>query len=341
MKKNETLIRKMFPNKSYRSNLYTVKCLIDDHILIDDGRRHYLDYHFANETIFARDFIDFVCALDAASPGAAKNVIQKIGSVRGETASKYEQIVQSLCELIIAKKFTEEFPCENGYQLSWEPTDANGKNPEFMITCNEWRVLVEVKTPSLSDYNNKNRKAKAQLVGRLGSMKDFMQSLYGEEHVALPLDNKIKDYLISAEAKFSSFAKIDIPTYGLLFICWGERMFEAITPLSNPACGFLCENSHLKKDGEIVKFPHITGVIVTQHQLFLRLILAERYQHKTGGSLGYGEYWGFGSPPNPSFSENPFANHRLPKVFKDILQTVSPDTSLDPLSRPTDFVYWL
>ena len=341
MKQNETLIRKMFPRDNYRSNLFNIKCLIDDLILIDDGKRHYLDYHFKNETIFARDFIDFICILDTVSPGAAKNIIQRIGNVRGETTSNYEQIVQALCELVIAKKFIEEFPREDGYHFLWEPTDTNEKNPEFMVTCKEWRILIEVKTPSLSDYNNKNRKAKAQLAGRLGPMKDSLQNLWGEKHVALPLDNKIKDYLISAESKFSSFTKIDVPTYGLLFICWGERMFEAITPLSNPACGYLSENSHLKNNGDIVKFPNVTSAIVTQHQVFIQLILAERYRHKTGGSLGYGEYWGFGSSPNPSISENPFANDRLPKIFKDILQTVPPEASLNPISRPVDFVYWL
>jgi hypothetical protein len=117
---------------------------IDEHIL-DPISVHFLRYHFENKTVFARRFTYFIYALDKAAPGAALKVIKKLGEIRGDEREKYEQIVQALCELVIAKKILDSFPAKNGYVYKWEPIDRNGKNPEFMVLCPEWRLLVEVK----------------------------------------------------------------------------------------------------------------------------------------------------------------------------------------------------
>jgi hypothetical protein len=323
-------------------NVETIKKYINQYLLIKDGSIHFLEYHFNNVTHFAQDFMDFMLTLEKLHPGTAEGIIKRIGSIRGKEIKKYEQIIQALCELVIAKKFIDCFPSEEGFKFHWEPVDSKEKNPEFMIIGKDWRILVEVKAPSLFDYNEKNKGASSQVVGRLGPMKDVMEGIDGKGNVALPLDNKVKDYLESAESKFSSFNDIDVPTYGILFICWGERMFEAITPLSNEGCGLLGENSFHKnkKTGQIIKFPSVSGVIVTQHQHFLQLILAERFQHESGGSLDYGEYWG-NPTPNPIFAENIYAKNPLPRQFKEVLQTIDAGDSLDPISRNIDFIIWL
>jgi hypothetical protein len=313
---------------------------INEHILAPTSI-HFLRYHFENKTDFARRFVYFIYALDKAAPGAALKVVKKFGEIRGGEREKYEQIVQTLCELVIAKKFFDSFPAKKGYVYEWEPVDQNGKNPEFMVSGPEWRLLVEVKSPSLFDYDQKNRTAKGQVVGRFPHVKDVTEGLYGKGTIALPLDNKVKDYLTSAEKKFSSFVEVEVPTYGLLFICWGQRMFEAITPLSNPGCGLLTERSFNKPNGEIATYPHVSGVVVTQHQYFLQEILAERPRPAGLDGLEYGEYWGYGTPPNPSLCENRWAKALLPKSLKNILQTVPAGESLDPISQQVDFIHWL
>lgn len=308
--------------------------------ILGGEKRHFLDFHFINNTQFAQDFIDFTCRLEQLSPGAGYEITKRLGGLQGQERSTYDQIVQTLCELVIAKKFIDSYPPEQGYIFKWEPTDKAKTNPEFMIIGKEWRLLVEVKAPSLIDYDTKNRAAAMQLPSRLPGMKEWMTSMTGEEP-ALPLDNKVKDYLVSAEKKFSSFDEIEIPTYGLLFICWGERMFEGVGPLSNEGCGLLKDRSFYEVCGEKVRFPHVSGVIVTQHQFFIQQVLAERLPFPRLSSLDYGEYWTYNSPTNPAFCENIYARLQLPQEFNKVLQTVPAGESLDPMGNIIDTVFWL
>ncbi|WP_157379569.1 hypothetical protein [Burkholderia ubonensis] len=341
MKINERLTRTLYPHENYRANVFTIKNAVDKHIVRDRKTPHFLTYHFEMETLFAIQFIDFICILERIRPRTGVNLIKKIGEIRGDEISKYEQIIQALSEIVIAKQFIEAFPPENGFVFEWEPTDKTKKNPEFMVSCSEWRVLVEVKSPSLSDYRTKNRRASAQVVGRTPHMKDVIENLYGKEHVALPLDNKMKDFLVSAEAKFSSFTSIGVPTYGLLFVCWSQRMFEAITPVTSLGSGLFTEHSFYRNDGIAIKFPNVSGVIVTAHQHLLGLLLKEWALPPGIDGFGYGNYWTYGSPANPTLCDNPAALMPVPMFLQKVLHTVPAGQSLDPLSQELDFVHWL
>lgn len=340
MSQNEKLVRALYPHLNRRINIFRIKNAIDEHIIRDRTSQHFLTYHFDKDTTFALQFIDFLCVLDRICAGIGVNLIKKIGQIRGTKIEKYEQIVQVLCEIVIAKKFVEAFPPEEGYNFEWEPTDKSKKNPEFLVRCADWRILVEVKSPSLTEYNQKNRAAKAQVVGRTSFMKEVIENLYGKESVALPLDNKVKDYLISAEQKFSSFTDIDVPTYGLLFVCWGERMFEAITPVTGLGSGLFTPRSYYKKHGTAVEFPNISAVIVTQHQHLLNLLLQELPLPNGVNGFEYGDFWAYASPANPTLCENPKALLPMPMFLQEALHTMPAGQSMDPLAQEMDFVHW-
>jgi hypothetical protein len=308
--------------------------------VFDNDQRHFLDFHFGNFTPFAQEFTELMCTLETLSPGSGYDFVKRIGSLQGESRATYEQIVQAICELVIAKKFIELYPVEKGFILKWEPTGKTKSNPEFMIEGPEWRLLVEVKCPSLFEYDTKNRAASQQVTARLPGMKEIMTDIGGEVP-ALPLDNKVKDFLLSAEKKFSSFEENGLPTYGLLFICWGERMFEAITPLSHEACGLLKESSYFEEKGNKIRFPHVSGVVVTQHQHFIQNMLVGHPPPHQRSWLDYGEYWEYGTPPNPVLSSNEFAIRSLPMEFVKNLQTVNAGESLDPIAGMMETVWWL
>ena len=320
-------------------NFQAMKIKIADSIF-DTEQRHFLDFHFGNFNQFAQEFTELMCILDDLFPGAGHNFVKRIGSLQGESRATYDQIVQALCELIIAKKFIDSYPAEKGFKMHWEPTENTKSNPEFMIEGPEWRLLVEVKCPSLHEYDSKNRSASSQVTTRLPGIRDLMAAIDGAEP-ALPLDNKVKDFLVSAEKKFSSFGEGAVPTYGLLLICWGERMFEAVTPLSNEACGLLKERSFFEKDGKKIRFPHVHGVVVTQHQHFIQRMLAGQTPAHQQSCLGYGEYWEFNTPPNPVFSSNEYSDKELPEEIKVLLQTVNAGESLDPIANIMETVVWL
>ncbi|MFM0126105.1 hypothetical protein P0D73_46135 [Paraburkholderia sp. RL18-101-BIB-B] len=303
-------------------------------------QRHFLDFNFHNCTPFAQEFTELMCIMEELCPRSGLDFVKRIGSLQGESRSTYEQIVQALCELVIAKKFLDSYPVEQGFKLHWEPTENTKANPEFMIEGKDWRLLVEVKCPSLHDYDTKNQAAAYQVTARLPGVREIMMSVGGEEP-ALPLDNKVKDFLVSAEKKFSSFSDGVVPTYGLLVICWGERMFEAVTPLSNEACGLLKEPSYFEKNGAKVRFLRVSGVVVTQHQHFAQQMLAGHTPDHQKSCLHFGQYWEFNTPPNPVFLSNTYATRPLPKEFKDVLQTVNAGESLDPIANIMESVMWL
>lgn len=302
--------------------------------------RHFLDFHFANHTDFAREFIELMCGIEHLCLGAGHATVKRIASLRGEERATYDQIVQALCELVIGKRFIEAFPEEKGFKLRWEPTDIGKANPEFMLEGPEWRVLVEVKCPSLHEYETKNRTAGHQLAARLPGVKDVMSGISGTDP-ALPLDNKLKDFLVSAERKFASFSEVSVPTYGLLVVCWTQRMFEAVSPLSNEGCGLLTPASFYRKDEKVVEFSHVSGVITTQHQIFLQQALAERRPSHLVSDLDYGSYWKPDTPVNPVFSPNVFAKRQLPQGIIDALEAVKVGEHIDPIAAPVDFVMWL
>jgi hypothetical protein len=138
--------------------------------IFNQKQRNFLDFHFANFTTFACEFTTLMCILEKLCPGAGHDFVKRIGSLQGEARSTYEQIVQALCELVIAKKFIDSYPLEQGFKLHWEPTEKTKSNPEFMIEGADWRLLVEVKCPSLHDYDRKNKAASNQVTARLPGM---------------------------------------------------------------------------------------------------------------------------------------------------------------------------
>ncbi|WP_447892316.1 hypothetical protein [Pseudomonas marginalis] len=308
--------------------------------ILDGEGRHFLDFHFAHHNEFAQEFIELICVLEDLCPGAGRDTVKKISSLRGTDQATYEQIIQALCELVIGKRFIEAFPADDGFKLDWEPTDMGKANPEFMIEGPKWRVLVEVKCPSLHDYETKNSAAAQQLPARLPGLKDVITEVSGTVP-ALPLDNKLKDFLVSAERKFSSFKEVSVPTYGLLVVCWTERMFEAVSPLSNEGCGLLTPASYYRKDEKAVQFPHVSGVITTQQQSFLKSALAGSRPSHLASDLDYGSYWEPGTPVNPTLSPNEFAKRQLPQEIIDALEAVKVQDHLDPMAGTMDFVMWL
>lgn len=320
-------------------NFQTMRKDID--AAISDGmERHFLDFHFGNHNEFAQEFIELMCVLEDLCPGAGSATVKKISSLRGENRATYDQIVQALCELVIGKRFIEAFPADAGFKLHWEPTDMGNANPEFMMEGSEWRVLVEVKCPSLLEYETKNRAAAQQIAARLPGFKDAITSISDTE-LALPLDNKLKDFLVSSERKFSSFGEVSVPTYGLLVVCWTERMFEAVSPLSNEGCGLLTSASFYRKDEKVVEFTHVSGVITTQQQSFLQRALAGCRPSHLMSDLDYGSYGKQNTPVNPVFSPNEFAQRQLPRAIIDALEAVTVGEHLDPIAAPLDYVMWL
>lgn len=311
--------------------------------LFDPGWFHWFGWHFSNTRPLARDIISTLGLIDSRAPGSAKKIAFRLGEIGGKERYEphYEQLLQLLCELVVARRLCEVFGAADGYELVWEPVGNSKKNPEFLLRGPEYDLLVEVKCPSLLTHMRKANQNDVQLLARLGDPKIFDQ-LSDSGAATRPVDNRIKDFLVSAENKFASFDRTERTTFSLLVICWEQRMFEAVSPLINGSSGLLT-NQSFNKDaaGEPIRFPNTDGIIVTPHLSWL--IACTREEPCLGiykSPLDYGTF-GPGVPlPDPAFINNPHSTRGMPKKVIDALYGVVPDPSGDPMTAPQDMIFW-
>jgi hypothetical protein len=87
-----------------------------------------------------------------------------------------------------------------------------------------------------------------------------------DKDITLPRDNPVKDFLVSAEAKFAPFRQADPNFRGVLVIVWDDHINEPITALVHPQTGLLTAKSFFKgTDGNAVTFPSVDAVILIRH----------------------------------------------------------------------------
>lgn len=88
-----------------------------------------------------------------------------------------------------------------------------------------------------------------------------------KEPKTLPRDNPVKDFLISANAKFAEYSAIRPDALRILTIVWDDYCHEAIAALTSPVSGLLTQNSFFRtSDGDKVPFPYVDGIVVCRYQ---------------------------------------------------------------------------
>lgn len=305
---------------------------------------HWFGWHFQNMRPLAQDIVSTLSALDLRSPGCAQTIAARLGETGGKEKHEphYEQLLQLLCELVVARRLCEVFDESAGYELIWEPTGSGKKNPEFMLRGPTYDLLVEVKCPSLLKHLRAAGKNDIQLLARLGDPVVF-DGMSSSGSATRPVDNRIKDFLISAEGKFATFDRTQKPCFTLLVICWDIRMFEAVSPLINEISGLFTPRSfYADEEGNPNTFPNIDGVIVTPHMAWLIACTREEpFIGAYSSPLDYGQF-GPGVPvSSPAYIANPYSTRAMPNEVVDALYGMAPDSAGDPMSAPLDMVFWL
>lgn len=324
-------------------NLEIVNYFKDANLMSPD-RFHWFGWHFINKRPLAIDIYRTLDLLDRRAPGIARNVANRMGQLGGQpyNTDHYEQLIQILCELVIARRLCEIFTHELGFHLTWEPTGKSKKNPELMLCGPDFRLLVEVKCPSLLKHLKSAKDNDLQITARFAT-KDQLATLTKGEAFTKPLDNRIKDFLSSAEDKFVGFEDEAIPTYKILAICWDQRMFEPIAALNHPSSGLFTENSYLRDDaGKAVTFPHVDGVVITHH--FDPLCAATREERVYGtykSPLDYGSHHPTETIHPPVYVSNPASPLQLPEAVLSAFEAVLAEDVLDPMAKPLDMIFWL
>ena len=226
-------------------------------------------------------------------PGYAINFIEKLCSFSGKEKYEphYDQILQHLAELLVVAHLAEEM--DDSWIFSAEPTTGSSKkNPEIKMNREDVEILVEVKSPQFLKYQAIRAGADILLASRFPKGIDLATALSTPDgNHALPRDNNVKDFLISADTKFAPFKENQLKTISVLVIVWDDFIYEPITALINSHSGLLTEKSFYKnKQGDAITFPNIDNILILRNMTQIAnatrdVIVSDGLQHP----LDYGQ----------------------------------------------------
>ena len=305
---------------------------------------HWLRYHFGeliagNRQPLADSVVDACLHCERKMPGFAEEFTLRIANIGGRPrhTPDWEQLLQHLAELhIFAQAIRWSWP--DGTIFEHEPTAPGSlKKPELRITTTDIELGIEVKTPAIFAHWEKRSENRIQIPSRV-EPKDSVQAIARDSPVTLPRDNPIKDYLISAEEKFSPFVSRNLKFLGLLFICWDDYVYEPISSLANERSGLLTENSfHRTEAGSAITFPSVAGIVVLRHlSQLIRACREEPLMDNLRHPLDYGKYGEF---PWKAFFQNPIGN-AVPKQVLECFDARKLNREMGAEYQPQDVIFW-
>jgi hypothetical protein len=134
------------------------------------------------------------------------------------------------------------------------------KNPETVIDLAGVGSLgVDVKAPNLRSHQATRGKDPWQMLAR--------ESFRSPGATTLPRDNPVKDFLVSANAKFEGFRAQSSSFASASLIVWDDYVNEPLAALLAPQSGLLTPNSfHRDSDDNPVLYPNVDAVVLVRHQ---------------------------------------------------------------------------
>lgn len=232
---------------------------------------HWYRYHFqflvnGQEHPYVKSIIDACLNIENKIPGYSTRIIDSIASLNGKEKflPHYDQLKQIMAEVFIINQLVTEF-----VDATFEDEPSIGdskKNPEITINTGEYTSGIEVKSPMLREHIEKRYQKEFQLPGRFPNADKLVNQAFGKDNYSYPRDNPVKDFLISANDKFSEFKKNISPFYGILVIVWDDFIYEPITSLLSDFAGLLTDNSFAKtEDGNPIRFSNVDAIILIRH----------------------------------------------------------------------------
>jgi len=307
---------------------------------------HYFTFHFrflrlGCEHLMVTSILDACLNVEEVIPGFAPAMIDSLADIGGieKHEPHFEQLLQRLAELLVIRQIaTWDWP--QPVTIQWEPTAGTSKkNPEISISSEKWTIGVEVKAPSLLQHIRVRGSNFTQVSSRMFTTDQIKKFASADDGVTLPRDNPIKDFLISANAKFEQFRLVTPNFFGVLVIVWDDFIFEPISALTHKASGLFTENSFAKDaGGSPLTFPNVDSVIIVRH--LHQLARATRDEPLIDGlffALDYGEEGMF---PFKCRIDNPHGRTPPEEIFA-CLQAVPPGPDLGAEYLPSDLVWWL
>lgn len=316
-----------------------IKVILKSEIVTD---WHWFNYHFnffkgGFEHPFAKSIVDCLFDIGEKIEGADVDIIKKLAAIHGVEKDKdhYEKLMQVLAEiLIIHKAVTYEW--DNLERFEYEPTtESSNKNPELNVHAGKKIIGIEVKSPTLLEHEI-NRTSKPY---QFTSRNPFIRSLSKEE-ATLPRDNPVKDFLLSADEKFSSFKTKYSNYISVLYIVWDDFINEPISALLSKPHGIFMSDSFAKdKSGAILKFENVDYVMISRHRLqFQRMAGDNSFPDIIRHPMDYGQKDIF---PFKVIIKNPYTKVDLTKDLIECYQVFEPCMEMGAEYVPGDIISWL
>jgi hypothetical protein len=309
---------------------------------------HWFSYHFekqlrGSDSPFAEAIIEACLDCDSAIPGFAERTLDMLIAASGVEKHRphYEQLLQLLSEILIVRQLVRhEWPSSPVFALEPKATGSN-KNPELTVEVGGTFVAVEVKTPSLLAHQEARREHEAQLVARSGYLEEISRAVGGKDKVLLPRDNPVKDFLISADAKFAPLRSSATGAfYGVLVIVWDDYIQEPLNSLVHPRAGLFTPYSFaLDENRKPFSFSNVDGAILIRHlHQFVNAAAEQPLADMWPGVFEYGTREMF---PPKAYIPNPHAQG-LPEIALDAFEAVAwSDLAGAEYSSESDAIFWI
>jgi hypothetical protein len=240
---------------------------------------------------FLQGLLKAIAVVEKDCPGYAEEILGRIGGVRETGVQKFEALIQILAEVYVAAGAVRVADrVAEGALFTHEPGQKRAKNPEVEVSVAGHWVAIEVKAPALVDHTNRRGTQDWQFAGRLPP------GAKPRGPATLPRDNPVKDFLISADAKFQAYAAHRSDALRLLFIVWDDFCNEPITALLSEGSGLLTPASFNRDaNGAAVTYPNLDGVVILRQQH--QFMHATRLEPLVDGVLDAMDYRHDGFPP--------------------------------------------
>ena len=304
---------------------------------------HWYGYNFGfgeieNYTRFANALVEALLIIDGKIEGYALRIIGKLESYSGKKKDEdhYQQLFQICAEIYVLKQAVQYFSDCSNVKFEDEPRSKNSKkNPEFTIVIDGTTYGIEVKLPSLNDHMRKRTQKPVQITGRNSGLLDS----FGIDNVVLPIDNKIKSFLESADKKFEGF-KIESEHFvSILFILWDDYIYEPISALNTKPHGLLLEDTFAFEDGKPLRFENVDYIVIDRPLTnFVEDAAERKLIDNKSNCFDYGRLDEF---PFKVYFHNPYSKSGLltPKII-DCFQLKEYSMFLGAEYCPTDMVMW-
>jgi hypothetical protein len=319
--------------------------LIDRYHAAFGSRTHWLTYHLRKGGIteFGQALLEALVSCEAHLPWLGEQLVDELiatdykPTARDPNAWKagFQQLLQKFAEILVLRVLLEA-PWPQGAQFRHEPANpTTGRRPELAVEFTDRVYLFEVKCPSLIAHQ-KARGENARQVPSRSALGDALRVNPDLNNpITWPRDNVLKDFLDSANSKFTGFSDKEI--FGVLIVIWDAYVYEPISALISPMSGLLTGHSFHQANGVRVPFGAVDGVIVLNHLAVLHAGAQEQgYSHRRRYfRIDHGD----GNLPNV-WCQN-IGGKVLEKFLMTALDAI-PVEDADPTEyRPQEYIMWV